>query len=634
VIPLLQLGPLQGFTPTVTMQVTYRNLNQTLYQLTMTHQIGWDITLDPLTKKLNFICFQPTNRSSAQTIVAKVVFSENYENLKATQYQRSQRFLSNLALVGGQGEGEERILVQVGDAEGLQRKEVFINAKDQRWEEELSEQEYIDVLIQKGWQSLQPEVEFFESEVDVNGSTRIRQDFDLGDTVSIEMSQWNMQIHVQVTEISEVFDEMGLRVIPIFGQSLGGMQNQFESDTSGSGSSSTISLPINKAVVTDSNGQLTTGTVTAQEIAMLAGVSSTLQTQLNGKQATITGAASSVTANNLTASRATVSDTGGKIASSSVTSTELSYVSGVTSAIQSQINGKAASSHTHLASQITDFLNKVYPVGAIYLSTVSTSPATLFGGSWTQIQNRFLVAAGSSYGAGSTGGSETHTHTSAAHKHGSGHEGGDGDLWATVTGASGYIYFREDGTVPYTQATWSASHRVSGTYGSTSATVGGGADVRGSTSTTTPGATGSSSTNPPYLVRIHVAANRIERSRMLLQLMMALPIALLVNILLGVAIASTKLEFDKQKLIQGLVKGISIYLAIGGLVVVAKVIPTIDVEGVGQLDILNALTVIISTVLGIYVYKDLQKLMEVLQLKTQASDSLKALNQPQGTSED
>ncbi len=121
---------------------------------------------------------------------------------------------------------------------------------------------------------------------------------------------------------------------------------------------------------------------------------------------------------------------------------------------------------------------------------------------------------------------------------------------------------------------------------------------------------------------------------MLLQLMMALPIALLVNILLGVAIASTKLEFDKQKLIQGIVKGGSIYLAIGGLFLIAKVIPTIDVEGVGQLDILNALTVIISTVLGIYVYKDLQKLMEVLQLKTQSSDSLKALNQPQGTSED
>lgn len=52
-----------------------------------------------------------------------------------------------------------------------------------------------------------------------------------------------------------------------------------------------------------------------------------------------------------------------------------------------------------------------YPVGAIYMSTSSTSPASLFGGSQTQIQNQFLLAAGSSYSAGSTGGSTTHSHS-------------------------------------------------------------------------------------------------------------------------------------------------------------------------------------------------------------------------------
>lgn len=49
-----------------------------------------------------------------------------------------------------------------------------------------------------------------------------------------------------------------------------------------------------------------------------------------------------------------------------------------------------------------------YPVGAIYLSYVDTSPASIFGGSWTQIQNRFLVGVGSSYAAGATGGEATH----------------------------------------------------------------------------------------------------------------------------------------------------------------------------------------------------------------------------------
>jgi microcystin-dependent protein len=54
----------------------------------------------------------------------------------------------------------------------------------------------------------------------------------------------------------------------------------------------------------------------------------------------------------------------------------------------------------------------VYPVGAIYMSAASTNPATLFGfGTWEQIQDRFLLAAGSSYSAGSTGGEATHTLT-------------------------------------------------------------------------------------------------------------------------------------------------------------------------------------------------------------------------------
>lgn len=52
-----------------------------------------------------------------------------------------------------------------------------------------------------------------------------------------------------------------------------------------------------------------------------------------------------------------------------------------------------------------------YPVGSIYMSVNSTSPATLFGGSWTQIQDRFLISAGSTYKAGSTGGEAEHALT-------------------------------------------------------------------------------------------------------------------------------------------------------------------------------------------------------------------------------
>lgn len=65
-----------------------------------------------------------------------------------------------------------------------------------------------------------------------------------------------------------------------------------------------------------------------------------LQSALDGKQATITGAATTIDTEDLTASRALVSDGSGKVAVSNVTATELGYLDGVTSAVQTQINSK------------------------------------------------------------------------------------------------------------------------------------------------------------------------------------------------------------------------------------------------------------------------------------------------------
>lgn len=75
-------------------------------------------------------------------------------------------------------------------------------------------------------------------------------------------------------------------------------------------------------------------------------ISTATQTALNGKQATVTGAATTITGSNLTANRALVSNADGKVAVSDVTSTELGYLDGVTSAIQTQLNGKVPTSRT------------------------------------------------------------------------------------------------------------------------------------------------------------------------------------------------------------------------------------------------------------------------------------------------
>ena len=63
----------------------------------------------------------------------------------------------------------------------------------------------------------------------------------------------------------------------------------------------------------------------------------------------------------------------------------------------------------YINSRLT--LSDIYPVGSIYLSVNSTSPASLFGGVWEQIKDRFLLAAGDTYSAGLTGGEANHTLT-------------------------------------------------------------------------------------------------------------------------------------------------------------------------------------------------------------------------------
>lgn len=62
----------------------------------------------------------------------------------------------------------------------------------------------------------------------------------------------------------------------------------------------------------------------------------------------------------------------------------------------------------HDSSGETLMLDNVWPVGSIYMSVISTNPSTLFGGTWQQLQNRFLLGAGSSYSNGATGGEATH----------------------------------------------------------------------------------------------------------------------------------------------------------------------------------------------------------------------------------
>ena len=62
---------------------------------------------------------------------------------------------------------------------------------------------------------------------------------------------------------------------------------------------------------------------------------------------------------------------------------------------------------TEVDNMLSQFLLSAHPVGSLYWSSDNTSPATLFGGTWTQISDTFILAAGSSHAIGSSGGQES-----------------------------------------------------------------------------------------------------------------------------------------------------------------------------------------------------------------------------------
>lgn len=126
-----------------------------------------------------------------------------------------------------------------------------------------------------------------------------------------------------------------------------------------------------------------------------------VNTALAGKQAKITGAATTVVSSNLTASRALVSDANGKIAASGITSTQLGYLSGVTSAIQTQLDAKQAklTIDTALSTSSTNTVQNKVVTAAINNKVTANSAITAATKCKITYDAKGLVTAGANLAA-------------------------------------------------------------------------------------------------------------------------------------------------------------------------------------------------------------------------------------------
>lgn len=221
-IPLLELGEKCGDATQVCFQTTWKNCGTMLTKLAKSSGLGYRVRPDFRKKKLYFEVYKGTDHTVLQLENPHVIFSKPYENLNDVTYTYDDKKYGTVFYVGGEGEGEQRKIVRLalGEENGTELREVFIDAKDVR-QEELSDSEYEEVLLERGREKAADYVKIESIEAEVEDANFIyKKDWDIGDLVTVRKKEWGITLNERVTEVQEVYEDGGMSITPTFGDAL------------------------------------------------------------------------------------------------------------------------------------------------------------------------------------------------------------------------------------------------------------------------------------------------------------------------------------------------------------------------------------------------------------------------------
>jgi hypothetical protein len=224
-IDMLVLATDQQRGSSISWESRFKKLDDELIEISKASGLGWDVILDFHQKKWIFDVFEGRNLTVNQTENPPVIFSPQFESLKQLSFVESDYNYKNFGYIAGQGEGADRRVVEVGEAEGLARIETFIDARDVAEQNEnqqaLPEAEIIAKLQQRGQQKLSEFAEefFLEGQVLTNSPFVYEKDYDLGDIVTIQNREWGVTRDARITEIKEIYESGGFQIEATFGES-------------------------------------------------------------------------------------------------------------------------------------------------------------------------------------------------------------------------------------------------------------------------------------------------------------------------------------------------------------------------------------------------------------------------------
>lgn len=220
IIPNLVLGAEAGLTKSMDKQVTGKALDEAITDICATYGYGWEIFVHNGT--MIFIMYEGVNRSYGQSEQSYVVFSDEFDNILNSEYQLQTEQYATTTLIGGEGEGLDRICTSVGDEfSGMDRYETFTDAsgisQNLETEEEIPIDEYLLLLQEAGRENLASLAitEGFTGEVLSDLTFKYGRDFYIGDTVTVR-NRYGISKNVMVLSAIESEDESGTKLIPQF----------------------------------------------------------------------------------------------------------------------------------------------------------------------------------------------------------------------------------------------------------------------------------------------------------------------------------------------------------------------------------------------------------------------------------
>jgi len=218
IISKLELGDNNNLGSKHSFQVTGENLMEELYTLAKQDELSFNLKYDYVNDKIIFNMWQGLNRTDTQTENTFAIFSQNFENIVTDNYALDKTKWKNYAYVFGEGEGSERLSVEVDLTNGEERKELYVDARDLQ-QEDMTDDEYKETLTNRGIEKLTEynKVETADFQVDPYSNLKYKTDFDLGDLCTYKNDELGKMVDNRIVEISEVYENGNETIQIVFG---------------------------------------------------------------------------------------------------------------------------------------------------------------------------------------------------------------------------------------------------------------------------------------------------------------------------------------------------------------------------------------------------------------------------------